>query len=75
MAGKAADAAPSPGARRVRLCRERRRHGCFCLTVERYESEVEKLVRFGFLPAAERGDRDAVRAAVHALFDAVFRAR
>ncbi|MGH7099625.1 MAG: hypothetical protein ACREE4_18455 [Stellaceae bacterium] len=69
------DAAPSPGARRVRLCRERRRHGCFCVTVELHESEMEKLVRFGLLSPAERGDRHAVRAALHGLFDEAFRAR
>lgn len=36
---------PSPGTLRVRLCHERRRHGCFCVTVELHKSEVEKLIR------------------------------
>lgn len=66
---------PSPGALRMRLHRDRRKRGCRCITIELRESEVDELIRHRFLAAGERGDKYAVRKAVHALLDRIFPAR
>ena len=64
---------PSPGALRMRRHRDRRKRGCRCITIEIRESEVDELIRHRFLAAGERGDKYAVRKAVHALLDCIFR--
>ena len=50
-----------PGAAmRMRRCRARRRAGFRCVTVEIHRSEIDTLVRGGFIRADERGDEGAV---------------
>lgn len=66
---------PSPGARRMRRHRDRRKRSCRCITIELRESEVDELIRLRLLAAGERSDNLAVRKAVHGLFDRVFPAR
>lgn len=68
-------AAPSLGAQRMRHHRDRYKRGCRCITIEIRESEIDELIRYCFLAAGERGDKYAVRKAVHALLDRVFPAR
>jgi hypothetical protein len=52
----AAPATHSPAAERMRLHRERRRKGLRCLTIELRETEIDALVRNGFLKADARND-------------------
>jgi hypothetical protein len=47
-------------AERMRRCRARRRAGFRCFTVELHRTEIDTLVRRGFLPADEREDEGAV---------------
>lgn len=70
-----ADPPPSPGAARQRLYRDRRKKRLRCVTIELRDSEIAELIRRGYLADGERGDKYAVRKAVHALLDRVFPAR
>lgn len=62
----------SAAAERMRRHRERRSKGLRCLTVQLRETEVDTLIRWGFLPSGQRNDRRAVVKAVHGLLDDVF---
>jgi hypothetical protein len=53
-------ATPSPAAMRMRRSRERRRGGLRCLRVEMRETEVDALVRRGFLKSEARNEQNAV---------------
>ena len=55
----------SQGAARMRLHRERRRHGLRCLTIEVRETEVDALIRGGLLEQETRNDRNAVLKALY----------
>jgi hypothetical protein len=59
----------SPAAERMRLHRERRRAGMRCLTVEVRETEIDALVRKGFLKADTRNDTSEIIDAIYAYFD------
>jgi len=63
----------SAAAERMRRHRERRRKGLRCLTVQLRETEVDALIRLGFLSSGQRDDRRAIVKAVHGLLDKVFR--
>jgi hypothetical protein len=59
----------SPAAVRMRLHRERRRQGLRCLTIELRETEIEALIRKGFLQAEMRNDANAVSEALYSHLD------
>jgi hypothetical protein len=61
--------ARSAAAERMRACRERRRLGLRCLTVQLRETEVDVLIQKGLLEAVARNDPYAVRNALHAYLD------
>ena len=58
------ESAKSASTRRMRIHRERRRLGLRCVTVALWELQVERLIRKGWLPRAERADRTAIRKAL-----------
>ena len=59
----------SPAAERMRRHRERRRDGLRCLTIELRVTEIDALVRNGFLKADARNDPDAIRDALYSHLD------
>jgi hypothetical protein len=59
----------SPAAERMRLYRERRKAGMRCLTIEVRETEIDALVRKGFLTADTRNDTSEIIDAIYAYFD------
>jgi hypothetical protein len=61
--------ARSAAAERMRLHRERRREGLRCLMIELRETEIEALIRKGFLRAEMRNDQNAVSEALYAFLD------
>jgi hypothetical protein len=60
----------SPGARRMRRYRERRRRGLLCIKVQLRRNEVDAFIACGLLDPAERQDRRALAAALHRYLDA-----
>jgi hypothetical protein len=54
---------------RVRLHRERRRHGLRCLMIEIRDREIDALVRRGLLDVEKRDDTVAIRDAFHQYLD------
>ena len=65
--------ARTPAAERMRLHRERRRRGLRCLTIELRETEVDALIRGGFLEHETRNDRNAVLKALYSHFNLTLR--
>ena len=61
----AAPATRSAAAERMRRHRERRRDGLRCLIVELRETEIDALVRNGFLKADARNDPYAIEVALY----------
>jgi hypothetical protein len=59
----------SPAAERMRQHRERRRAGMRCLTIELRETEIDALIRKGFLKAQTRNDKSEIAEAIYAYFD------
>ena len=59
----------SSAAERMRLHRERRRAGMRCLMIELRETEIDALIRKGFLKTDARNDTSAIVDAVYAYFD------
>jgi len=59
----------SAAAERMRIHRERRRKGLRCLTVELRETEIDTLIRNGFLNLEMRNDQIAIRDALHSFLD------
>jgi hypothetical protein len=59
----------SPAAERMRIHRERKRSGMRCLMIELRETEIDALIRKGFLKADIRGDKTALTDAIYAYFD------
>jgi hypothetical protein len=55
----------SPAAERMRRHRERQRGGLIWLAIELRATEVDALVRKGFLPEEGREDRDAITRALY----------
>jgi hypothetical protein len=62
-------AARSAAAERMRLHRERRRNGMRCLTIELRETEIDALIRNGFLNREMRNNQFAIRDALHSFLD------
>ena len=58
--------APMSGAERMRRSRERRRMGLRFLTIELRRSEVEGLIRYGWVARADRDDPVALRKGLYA---------
>jgi hypothetical protein len=67
--GAAISISRSPAAARMRLHRERRRHGLRCLTIELRETEVDVLIAKGLLNSETRHDSHVVRQALYAHLD------
>jgi hypothetical protein len=53
----------------MRRHRERRRDGLRCLTIELRETEIDGLIRRGFLKSEMRNNKNAVLKALYAFFD------
>lgn len=63
------DARISSASARMRVSRQRRREGLFCLNVEVRFSEVDRLIAIGLLPPEERYDRNAIVQAIYKFLD------
>ena len=61
--------ARSQAAERMRRCRDRRRKGLRCCTLQIRDSEIEALIDRGWLSAREQTDRQAVVKALHRFLD------
>src|SRR5262249_4428442 len=59
----------SPGAERMRISRQRRRDGLQCLMIELRVTEIDELVRRGYLCVENRNDHDAIKAALYRFLD------
>jgi len=59
----------SAAAERMRLHRERRGMGLRCVTIEVRDTEIDTLIRNGFLNLEMRNDQIAIRDALHSLLD------
>jgi hypothetical protein len=59
----------SPAAERMRRHRERRRDGLRCLTIELRVTEIDALVRNGFLKADARDDLCSIEMALYEFFE------
>ncbi len=58
---------PSPAAERMRLYRKRRRRGMHCLRTSLHVTQIDGLIRKGFLKQEDRGDLEALQWAIDAL--------
>jgi hypothetical protein len=61
--------ARSPAVERMRRHRKRRRDGLRCLIIELRETEIDELVRRGFLTEDARNDAVALRQAFYAFLE------
>jgi hypothetical protein len=59
----------SSAAERMRVHRERKKSGIRCLMIELRETEIDALIRKGFLKADARSDTSALTDAIYAYFD------
>ena len=59
----------SPAAERMRLHRERKKNGMRCVMIELRETEIDVLIRKGFLTADTRNDTSEIIDAIYAYFD------
>ena len=59
----------SPAAERMRLHRERKKNGMRCAMVELRETEIDALIRKGFLKTDTRNDTSAIVDALYAWFE------
>ena len=59
----------SPAAERMRLHRERKKNGMRCLMIELRETEIDALIRKGFLKSDTRNDTAGITDAIYAYFD------
>ena len=59
----------SSAAERMKLHRERKKKGMRCLTVELRETEIDALIRQGFLKADTRNDAETIVDALYAFLD------
>jgi hypothetical protein len=60
---------PLSPAKRMRLTRERRKKGLFCLTLELRISEVDALVRCGRLKPEQRASHSAIKKAIYSILE------
>jgi hypothetical protein len=59
----------TPAAIRMRLYRDRRRKNLRCVTIELRETEIDELIRRGFLKSETRNDRSAIIKALYSHLD------
>jgi hypothetical protein len=59
----------TPAAIRMRLYRDRRRKDLRCVTIEVRETEIDELIRRGFLKSETRNDRSAIIKALYSHLD------
>jgi hypothetical protein len=59
----------SPAAERMRNHRERRKAGMRCFTIELRETEIDALIRKGFLKADTRNDKQAIVDSLYGYLD------
>ena len=59
----------SPAAARMRAHRERKKSGLRCVMLELRETEINALIRKGFLKADARNDKSKITDALYAFFD------
>jgi hypothetical protein len=59
----------SRAAERMRLHRERKKNGMRCVMIELRETEIDVLIRKGFLTADTRNDTSEIIDAIYAYFD------
>ena len=59
----------SLAAERMRLHRERKKNGMRCLMIELRETEIDALIRKGFLKADTRNDRQAIVDSLYGYLD------
>jgi hypothetical protein len=59
----------SLGAERMRLHRQRRRHGLRFLGIELRQTEIDGLIQRGFLKPEMRDDSNTIIEAIYAFFD------
>jgi hypothetical protein len=57
----------SPAAERMRLYRKRRRRGIHSLRTSLHVTQIDGLIRKGFLEQEDRGDLEALQRAIDAL--------
>jgi hypothetical protein len=62
----------SPAAERMRLHRERKKNGMRCLMIGIRETEIDALIRKGFLKPDARNDTQAIIDALYSYFDHEF---
>jgi hypothetical protein len=59
----------SPAAERMRQHRERKKNGMRCLMIELRETEIDALIRKGFLKADMRNDKQAIVDSLYGYLD------
>jgi hypothetical protein len=59
----------TPAAVRMRLYRDRRRKNLRCVSIELRETEIDELIRRGFLKSETRNDRSAIIKALYSHLD------
>jgi hypothetical protein len=62
----------SPAAERMHLHRERKKNGMRCVMIELRETEIDALIRKGFLKADARNDTQVIIDALYSYFDREF---
>jgi hypothetical protein len=67
--GSSSSGSSSPAAERMRRYRQRRRNGLRCLTIQLRETEIDALVRRGFLKPDEPNELSALRESFYAYLD------
>jgi hypothetical protein len=61
----------SPAAERMRALRKRRRQGMRCIRIWLHVTQIDGLIRKGFLNREARGDAEALQWAIDVLLDTV----
>jgi hypothetical protein len=59
----------SSAAERMRVHRERKKSGMRCAMIELRETEIDALIRKGFLKSDARNDKTQITDAIYAYFD------
>jgi SOS response regulatory protein OraA/RecX len=62
----------SGAAQRMRRSRQRRQEGLRSLRIELRETEIDTLIRKGFLDRGSRNDANALLRALYRVFDCIF---
>jgi hypothetical protein len=62
---------PCTAAERMRLYRRRRRQGMHCVRISLHATQIDGLIRKGFLRREDRGDLQALQWAIDVVIDSV----